>query len=376
MPLPAPTLVTYTYNDGSLVYGLLESTAGWSRRPESVLIVDDGSEPPFAPPRSDIPVEILRLDHNRGPAGAKNAGLTRAEGEVLLSMDCDIRLEPDWLAKAFAILEQERIGLVGGVVVWDAGTDTVSRRLKQFYALESMSRSGRFLSGGVWLLKKSVWTEVDGFGDHAGRTHEDHVFCRRVQAAGYELGLVESPVVKQVRRIRRHVTAVQYTGYMAPAVLSVAEKRGPAAALAPMLEQVARRLFGNDEPGFLYLELLETTLLLLQLAEPKNSPFRKHFGPPRDIERALGRLLPDFPGTLRLLEHDLHRTGRAPNLSPRPGTAAPAAPSPPSPWDQVLNIFRPFIDNKRFTALEQTGLPKLLKEESQGEFDFHYMEKI
>jgi GT2 family glycosyltransferase len=54
----------------------------------------------------DPPVKVVALPENRGYAGGCNAGLRRAEGEVLVILNNDTQVEPDWLGELLATLDR------------------------------------------------------------------------------------------------------------------------------------------------------------------------------------------------------------------------------------------------------------------------------
>ena len=59
-----------------------------------VLVVDDGSAVPV---EVSDPFRAIRLEENRGPAGARNAGAAAAAGEILLFIDTDVEIGADCL---------------------------------------------------------------------------------------------------------------------------------------------------------------------------------------------------------------------------------------------------------------------------------------
>src|SRR5215213_3569835 len=97
------------YDAESTIVQALDSLLQGSH-PCKVYIVDDCSRVPVADvikSDDDERVEIIRLERNAGPAGARNAGLARilANGhEYVAIMDADDLSHPDRLAKQAAFL--------------------------------------------------------------------------------------------------------------------------------------------------------------------------------------------------------------------------------------------------------------------------------
>lgn len=106
------SIVIPTYNRPESLLRLLESLAAqqdvdWEAG--EVLVVDDGSSVSYAAVLSgrDWPFELRLLQQeNGGEARARNTGAAQARGELLLFLDDDMELLPDYVAAMGA--EQER----------------------------------------------------------------------------------------------------------------------------------------------------------------------------------------------------------------------------------------------------------------------------
>jgi mycofactocin glycosyltransferase len=61
--------------------------------PFDVIVVDDGSDPPIRVDETGLPfdVHLVRLDQNRGRAGARNAGLATVTAPLVIFLDDDMR---------------------------------------------------------------------------------------------------------------------------------------------------------------------------------------------------------------------------------------------------------------------------------------------
>ena len=64
-----------------------------------VVVVDDGSDPPLAPPETPLDLRVeYQEDLGFGLARARNTGARAATGDILVFLDCDMIPEADWLA--------------------------------------------------------------------------------------------------------------------------------------------------------------------------------------------------------------------------------------------------------------------------------------
>lgn len=86
------------YNHAAELCRTLESLAVQTRRPEEVIVVDDGStdDPSSVVKTFDgrLPIKAMRFDTNRGAPAARNAGARASAGEYLLFLDADAELVP------------------------------------------------------------------------------------------------------------------------------------------------------------------------------------------------------------------------------------------------------------------------------------------
>jgi serine acetyltransferase/GT2 family glycosyltransferase len=117
MPEPRISVVLATYNRLAPLRVTLEALRVQTLPPEAyeVIIVDDGSREPVAPHLEGVSfpfsLRTLRQD-NAGQAAARQLGVEMARGEIVITLDDDMRLEPDFLAAHQAVHDAgARIGL-------------------------------------------------------------------------------------------------------------------------------------------------------------------------------------------------------------------------------------------------------------------------
>lgn len=85
--------------------------------PCEIIVVDDASDPPLAAAIADLPVQLIRLDRNRGQSAARNIAAAEAQGEVLAFIDNDCIADPAWLRTLVPHLDDRRVAVVGGRVI-------------------------------------------------------------------------------------------------------------------------------------------------------------------------------------------------------------------------------------------------------------------
>ncbi len=115
----------------------------WPRELFEVVIVDDGSEPPLAPPPgSPLNVRVVRQERRGfGIARARNTGVRAAAHGIILFLDGDSLPEAGWLAAHarwhHVVSDAVTVGFRASVAVDDLEAETIRRRpgaLRELFA--------------------------------------------------------------------------------------------------------------------------------------------------------------------------------------------------------------------------------------------------
>ena len=116
---PLVSVIITCFDQGRYLPGCLQSVARQTYRALQTIVVDDSStEPETLDVLDDLErsggATLLRLPVNRGPAGARNAGIERAHGRYVLPLDGDDLLLEDAVAELVAQLQSagEQIGFI------------------------------------------------------------------------------------------------------------------------------------------------------------------------------------------------------------------------------------------------------------------------
>jgi glycosyltransferase involved in cell wall biosynthesis len=112
------SVVIPAYKAARTINRAVESALGQTRKPDEVLVVDDGS-----PDGADVSAALARYGGrvallrkaNGGAASARNHGLERARGNVIGFLDADDYWEPDKLERQLGLLDRHpEVGLTAG----------------------------------------------------------------------------------------------------------------------------------------------------------------------------------------------------------------------------------------------------------------------
>jgi len=112
---PETTLISIvipTYNRPELLRRAVDSALGQSWKHIELIIVDDGSTDPAAPPllaqlETEPNIRVLRQE-NKHASAARNAGVRAARGEYVAFLDDDDTLKPDFLSTCLYVLTKTK----------------------------------------------------------------------------------------------------------------------------------------------------------------------------------------------------------------------------------------------------------------------------
>ncbi len=130
---------------------LAQTIDGWE-----IVIVDSGSDPPATIP-DDPRIRLVRLDGDPGPAGARNAGVDAAQGDVLAFLDDDDLFAPDRLAIGLDGLSRHPIAVCGTRFLHD--TNGQHRRLEG--DISETILDGLTPSLGATMLRREAMARFD-----------------------------------------------------------------------------------------------------------------------------------------------------------------------------------------------------------------------
>jgi glycosyltransferase involved in cell wall biosynthesis len=201
------SIVIATYNRAEMLRDTLNSLAGL--RPGAaweVIVVDNNS-----PDRTREVVEsmapvfpaplIYAFEREQGRSAALNHGFGVADGDIIVTTDDDIRVEPDWLTRIARGFETLRCDYVGGRVlpIWEGPRPgwlpAVNGRLWAVIALldygpEPVKFGARVPLGVNMAIRRAALDRVGGFDPRIGRKagtllgQEVREWCLRATAAG------------------------------------------------------------------------------------------------------------------------------------------------------------------------------------------------
>ncbi len=204
---PLVSVIIPTYNRVHTLPVSVDSVLRQTYKNLEVIIVDDGSTDGtenFVRELSDNRVRYVRNIGKRGPAAARNYGVTQARGEFVAFQDSDDEWHPEKLEKQMPLLlnTEEKIDLVYCEYTWYYGQtrrDTVPPRTlpipyKQGHILPVLLLQP-LISTPTIVVKKKCFVQERGFNENLA-TFEDYEFSVRF-SQNHIIGFVEESLVKE-----------------------------------------------------------------------------------------------------------------------------------------------------------------------------------
>lgn len=190
------SIVIPTYNEEGYIGRLLESIAAQTTKPHQVVIVDS-----FSKDKTYQDIKkfngILPLTCVSAPRGiglARNIGAQAATGDVLLFLDSDVELLPNFLEDAGSEFDQRQLDLASAHFYVDRESPKVDRIGAKAISLyhASFQYSKNPMGSGFCIFARREWhRRIKGFNEHF-RHSEDHDYVKRAVEHGAVFRLLKS----------------------------------------------------------------------------------------------------------------------------------------------------------------------------------------
>jgi GT2 family glycosyltransferase len=205
-------LVVLDLDGGDMLVRLLAALERQAMLPARVVIVDNGSAEPVAGrlPQQPFPVELIRLETNRGFTGGVNAAFGRLRSRYIGLLNNDAEPEPEWIERLAGVLDrQPQIAAVQSVIVDDggridgAGIGIDSGRYLQLGHGEPVGVVlprpwGVSATAAIYrleALREVALADGSLFDDRLFAYYEDVELSARLRSAGWEVQCIPEPLV-------------------------------------------------------------------------------------------------------------------------------------------------------------------------------------
>jgi GT2 family glycosyltransferase len=215
-PWPRVSVIVCTHNGERTLPECLERLASLTYPDFEVIVVDDGSSDGSPDIARAHGVTLVQTEH-RGLSFARNAGVARANGEIVAFLDDDAYPDPDWLRYvATSLLANAHAGMGGpNIPPEDDGmvAECVAAAPGAPIHVLISDREAEHVPGCNMAFRKYSLEEIGGFDERFQVAGDDVDVCWRLQESGRTLGFSAGAVVMHRRRdsVRRYLR--QQYGY-------------------------------------------------------------------------------------------------------------------------------------------------------------------
>ena len=195
--------VITSFNQGSMILEALESLCAQTVLPQKIIIVDDGSTDEYSirvlkeiEKKSDLPIPVMiHYQENRGVSAARNAGIKKAQAPMVLVLDGDDKLKPEFTEYVSQLLRDS------------PSMVAASSFMHTFGVLESVVRPAggkisSFLSRNccpaTHILRREIFEQCGGYDESMRSGFEDWDFFLSMIETSPEawIGIVSQPLIQ------------------------------------------------------------------------------------------------------------------------------------------------------------------------------------
>ena len=195
--------VITSFNQGTMILEAVESLCAQTLLPKKIIIVDDGSTDECSmrvlkdiEKKSDLPIPIMiHYQENRGVSAARNAGIKKTEAPMVLVLDGDDKLKPEYTEYVSRLL-----GCNPSMVA-------ASSWMHTFGALDSIvcpagGEISAFLSRNccpaTHILRRDIFERCGGYDESMRSGFEDWDFFLSMLETAPEswIGIVDKPLIE------------------------------------------------------------------------------------------------------------------------------------------------------------------------------------
>jgi GT2 family glycosyltransferase len=199
------SVIVPVHNARSFLDRCLLSLAASQFRDYECIVVDDASTDETRAVAAKYDVNLVALDHNGGPARARNRGAERAQGEILVFIDSDVCVHPDTLGRLDAHFRAHptAAAVIGSYddAPADKGFVSQYKNLFHHYVHQRSRTTAHTFWAGCGAIKRQVFLQLSGFDESYRRPSiEDIELGYRLRANGHRVDLNPEIQVTHLKR--------------------------------------------------------------------------------------------------------------------------------------------------------------------------------
>jgi glycosyltransferase involved in cell wall biosynthesis len=200
---PSLSVVVIGRNEGNRLVLCLESVAAMRQvvRPPEIIYVDSASNDGSIERAAQLGAKVISVALKRPSAAAgRNAGWHAARGDIVLFLDGDMTIVPDFVDRTISEFSDPRVGIVFGDCRESNPQGSIYNRILD---LDWIAPVGRVeYCGGAALIRRDLLERIGGYNESLIAA-EDTELCSRVRAIGYLVLHVDRLMVRHDLAITR-----------------------------------------------------------------------------------------------------------------------------------------------------------------------------
>ncbi|MEM3041783.1 MAG: glycosyltransferase, partial [Nitrososphaerota archaeon] len=197
---PTVSVIVPVINAEKTIRPLLDSLTeiDYDKRKVEIIIVDGGSKDRTRDIVQQYPVKLV-LEERRGLNVARNIGVKRSSGAIVLFTDSDCAVPKDWIRTTVKNFMDPEVGCVGGSVLRyedtflsiyaDESFMPVLRRFRDREVLDNVGLLWRYPAGCNMAFRRTAIEKVNWFDEDVHYGFDEDELVERVCNAGYKMVL-------------------------------------------------------------------------------------------------------------------------------------------------------------------------------------------
>ena len=217
------SVIIVNYNGKTYLEECLKSLSKISYNEYEVILVDNNSEDSSVEfVKANYPeVRIIKLDQNYGFAEPNNLGAKNAKGDLLLFLNNDTLVTPDFLTELVKMTSDPKIAIFQSLLLKpngdvDSSGDFVNTLGIAYSSKTKPTEPKTILSGrgAAIMIRKNKFWELGGFDQNYFASLEDVDLGWRAWIMGYKVVLVPSSIVyhKGGQTVNRLDSVIRFHG--------------------------------------------------------------------------------------------------------------------------------------------------------------------
>lgn len=206
------SILIVTYNNADDIGPCLTAVQQHSSLPVEIIIFDNASEDETCEiVQADFPeVRLIQSQENLGFAQGNNQAVSHAQADILVFLNPDTAVQPDWLPPLIAALQDPDVGAVTPQLLFADPPETINACGNQvhFSGLTTCLYLGKkrlttakpfavgAVSGAAFAMRKTVFARLNGFAGSFFMYFEDTDLSLRLYQLGYHILVVPASRVE------------------------------------------------------------------------------------------------------------------------------------------------------------------------------------